>query len=253
MGGHGVPLCCPGGAMPNASEPSPTGTFADVAHAYVDRHVRERRWCIDPEQPNFAPTQRSHGPVANEVGRPSSVMRFRMLHAIAASVSCALGCRARSRSPMIDLYRKKAFSTRACRWQPDAFVHWRRPTCFTCRIVRSRRLDRGLCRDMVRELALGASSAGRGGCPCRDRVCGKPERDVASPDEGALVITPIPAAILGFVLRVHSRVHPETVLVRPSQRPELSPAPPEERYLCTNAAPWRVRNAGALISARSQF
>ena len=74
------------------------------------------RWCIDPRAANTAATRRLHGPIANEAGRPSSVMRFKMLHAMAASVSWAMGCRARSRPPMIDLYRKKAFSTRACRW-----------------------------------------------------------------------------------------------------------------------------------------
>ena len=77
---------------------------------------RHTRWCIDPRAANTAATRRLHGPIANEAGRPSSVMRFKMLHAMAASVSWAMGCRARSRPPMIDLYRKKAFSTRACRW-----------------------------------------------------------------------------------------------------------------------------------------
>ena len=77
---------------------------------------RHTRCCIDPRAANTPATRRLHDPVANEAGRPSSVMRFRMLHAIAASVSWAMGCRARSRPPMIDLYLKKAFSTRACRW-----------------------------------------------------------------------------------------------------------------------------------------
>ena len=75
-----------------------------------------RRWCMNPTAAKTAPTQRLHDPIANEAGRPSSVMRFKMLHASAASVSWAIGCRARSRSLMIDLYLKKAFSTRACRW-----------------------------------------------------------------------------------------------------------------------------------------
>ena len=74
-----------------------------------------RRWCIDPRAASTATTRRLHDPIANEAGRPTSVMRFRMLHAIAASVSWAMGCRARSRPPMIDLYLKKAFSTRAVR------------------------------------------------------------------------------------------------------------------------------------------
>ena len=40
MGVHGAEPCSPGGAMPNASEPSPTRTFAAVAHAYLERHIR---------------------------------------------------------------------------------------------------------------------------------------------------------------------------------------------------------------------
>ena len=32
--------CSPGGAMPTASEPSPTRTFAEVAEAYLERHIR---------------------------------------------------------------------------------------------------------------------------------------------------------------------------------------------------------------------
>ena len=44
---------------------------------------------------------------------------------------------------MIDLYRKKAFSTRPCRWYPDSFFHRRLPAFSTAVIVRSRALDRG--------------------------------------------------------------------------------------------------------------
>ena len=50
---------------------------------------------------------------------PRRLVRYlspRMLYAITASASCAFEWRSRSRSPMIDLYLKKAFSTRACRW-----------------------------------------------------------------------------------------------------------------------------------------
>ena len=36
---------------------------------------------------------------------------------------------------------------------------------------------------VVRELALRASSPGRRGSPCVDRVCGEPERHVAPPEE----------------------------------------------------------------------
>jgi uncharacterized protein (DUF4415 family) len=44
---------------------------------------------------------------------------------------------------MIDLYRKKPFSTRACRWYPDSLFQRRRPSAFTALIVRSRALERG--------------------------------------------------------------------------------------------------------------
>ncbi len=54
--------------------------------------------------------------IAQDADRPSSIIRFRMLQAISASVFCALECRARSRFPMIDLYLKKAFSTVPWRW-----------------------------------------------------------------------------------------------------------------------------------------
>ena len=76
---------------------------------------RHTRWCMNPRPATTAPGERCYSPIRNDAGRPSSVIRFRMLHAITASVSWAFACRARSRSPMIDLYRKKAFSTRACR------------------------------------------------------------------------------------------------------------------------------------------
>ena len=48
---------------------------------------------------------------------------------------------------MIDVYRKKAFSTPACRGSPDAFFHDRQPICVIFLIVRSCALDRGLRQD----------------------------------------------------------------------------------------------------------
>ena len=45
---------------------------------------------------------------------PSSVIRFRTLHASTASRRCPDELRARRQSPTIDVYRKHAFSTRAC-------------------------------------------------------------------------------------------------------------------------------------------
>ena len=42
---------------------------------------------------------------------------------------------------MVDLYRKNASSTRACRRCPDSFFHCRRPTRLTASIVRSHAAD----------------------------------------------------------------------------------------------------------------
>ena len=50
---------------------------------------------------------------------------------------------------MIDLYRKKAFSTRAYRWQPDSFFRRHRLIFFTFLTVRSRAFDRSLRRDTL--------------------------------------------------------------------------------------------------------
>ena len=55
-----------------------------------------------------------HLPMRYETGLPSSVIRFRTLHASTASRRCPDKLRARRQSPTIDLYRKNAFSTRAC-------------------------------------------------------------------------------------------------------------------------------------------
>ena len=60
-------------------------------------------------------TEVTHRPTLYDSGRPSSVIRFRTLHASTASVTRPPGERARRSLPMIDLYRKKAFSTWACR------------------------------------------------------------------------------------------------------------------------------------------
>ena len=94
-------------------------------------------------------TQVRHRPIANDSGRPSSVLRLSTLHASTDSSSCAARVRPRSRSPRIDLYRKKAFSTRAWRWYPASFFHRRRPIFVTVRIVRSRALERGRRRDSL--------------------------------------------------------------------------------------------------------
>ena len=57
-----------------------------------------------------------HLPISYDSGPPRSVIRFRMLHASSASALSPPGVRVRRPVPMIDLYLKKAFSTRACRW-----------------------------------------------------------------------------------------------------------------------------------------
>ena len=57
-----------------------------------------------------------HRLIAYDAGLPKSVIRFSTLHARTASVPCPAELRARRPSLMIDLYRKKTFSTRACRW-----------------------------------------------------------------------------------------------------------------------------------------
>ena len=55
-----------------------------------------------------------HRPMAYEFGRPLSVIVFNMLHPSSASTVRPPGVLARRPSPMIDLYLKNAFSTRAC-------------------------------------------------------------------------------------------------------------------------------------------
>ena len=57
-----------------------------------------------------------HRLIAYDAGLPKFLIRFSTLHARTASAPCPAGLRARKPSPMIDLYRKKTFSTHACRW-----------------------------------------------------------------------------------------------------------------------------------------
>ena len=72
-----------------------------------------------------------HRPIAYDAGLPKSLIRFSTLHARTPSDPCPAALRARRPSPMIDVYRKKTFSTRACRWEPASFFHRRRPTSCT--------------------------------------------------------------------------------------------------------------------------
>ena len=57
-----------------------------------------------------------HRLIAYDAGLPKSLIRFSTLHARTVSAPCPAELRARKPSPMMDLYRKKTFSTRACRW-----------------------------------------------------------------------------------------------------------------------------------------
>ncbi len=63
---------------------------------------------------NRATLEARHGPMQYDCDLPSSIIRFRTLHARRASASRPPGARALRPPPMIDLYRKKAFSARAC-------------------------------------------------------------------------------------------------------------------------------------------
>ena len=86
-------------------------------------------------------TQVRHRPIANDSGRPSSVIRLSTLHASTDSSSCAARVRPRSRSPRIDLYRKKAFSTRAWRRPHPGRAPRARPESSALRGPRGRRAE----------------------------------------------------------------------------------------------------------------
>ena len=63
--------------------------------------------------PHDANRQGPHLPMLYDAGRPRAVIRFKMSQPRTASLPCPAGLRARRPSPMIDLYRKNAFSTQA--------------------------------------------------------------------------------------------------------------------------------------------
>ena len=59
------------------------------------------------------PTDRIlHLPMRYDTGRPRAVIRLRISQPRTTSLPCPAGLRARRPSPMMDLYRKNAFSTR---------------------------------------------------------------------------------------------------------------------------------------------
>ena len=62
--------------------------------------------------PHEANRQDPHLPMRYDTGRPNSVIRLRISQPRTTSLPCPAGLRARRPSPMMDLYRKNAFSTR---------------------------------------------------------------------------------------------------------------------------------------------
>ena len=72
--------------------------------------------------------------------------------------------------------------------------------------------QRCLDRD-VGVLPLPSALARRRRTPGVTRMCGDPECDIASLDQCLVVIGPVAYAVLGLVLRMHSRLHVD--IVRP--------------------------------------
>ena len=62
--------------------------------------------------PHDANRQDSHLPIRYDTGRPRAVIRLRISQPRTTSTPCPAGLQARRPSPMMDLYRKNAFSTR---------------------------------------------------------------------------------------------------------------------------------------------
>ena len=91
--------------------PGPAGTRRRVAKPSV-----EEPDAAEPARPDLWGARVSHDPGLPDPRRPS---------------------------PMMDVYRKNAFSPRPWRWYPDACFQRRRPSCFTSVIVRSRAGDHG--------------------------------------------------------------------------------------------------------------
>jgi len=81
---------------------------------------------------------------------------------------------------MIDLYLKKAFSTRACWWYPGSFLHWRRPTFFTLPTVR-------FCGVVDRDRVVGGV-----GCEARDVILNRAEEI-----ESSIRIVRVSVGVLG--------------------------------------------------------
>ena len=62
--------------------------------------------------PHDAHRQDPHRPMRFDTSRPRAVIRFRISQPRTTSLPCPAGLRARRPSPMMDVYRKNAFSTR---------------------------------------------------------------------------------------------------------------------------------------------
>ena len=77
-----------------------------------------RRCCTNRHRPavqtldHDTHRQDPHRPMRYDTGRPRAVIRFRISQPRTASLPCPAGLRARRPSPMMDLSRKNAFSTR---------------------------------------------------------------------------------------------------------------------------------------------
>ena len=83
------------GALAAADRPPPVGVVARILTG-----------------PHNANRQDSHLPMRYDTGRPRAVIRLRISQPRTTSLPCPAGLRARRPSPMMDLYRKNAFSTR---------------------------------------------------------------------------------------------------------------------------------------------
>ena len=103
------------GALDNLGHQVARGTIANVLKEHDLEPAPERGVGARMRAGRRASNRRSrHLPMRYETGLPSLVIRFRTLHASTASRRCPDELRARRQSPTIDVYRKNAFSTRAC-------------------------------------------------------------------------------------------------------------------------------------------
>ena len=98
------------------NRPTPAGSSCNnalsmIADLLLPALVHDSKLTVNDPNP-----EASHRPILYDSGRPSSGIWFRTLHATTDSATRPPRDRARSRSPIIDVYRKNAFSTRAWSW-----------------------------------------------------------------------------------------------------------------------------------------